>query len=305
MDKVIIDEIIDSHTRKLISTVEAISKQYIQASQSMAENIHNTAAQSVSQSLVKLQKSSFGFSETSKAINESIHNWAERNRSAFEKTAKLLSQAAIQFNEAEKVAVPLLYKYKWFITPNMPIDIMHRIAELDRKKGNHTKAVNNLFVDYFFKNNCQNLEVTVLSWNRNKLFQKRMKIFNDCVQTLKSIQNSKINESNVILPTLISQIDGILTDYLSIKGISGRRTYEDKKSHFKKLKAQVLSDNLDNIFNDIFLNILFQNSSTGKPLEIAFNFNRHKILHGENIKYGRKNNLLRGFLILDYLSKLE
>jgi hypothetical protein len=79
-----------------------------------------------------------------------------------------------------------------------------------------------------------------------------MKILMDCLHTLKCLQGSHTNASNVIIPTLISQIDGILSDYLSSKGMSGKYTYEDKKIKFRKIKNQVLTDELDNIFNDIF-----------------------------------------------------
>jgi hypothetical protein len=128
------------------------------------DGYNNSTVKSLARNLSELKNNASGFSEAFKAMNESIHIWAERNKSAFEQTAKLLSQAAIKFKETEKVAVPILHKYKWFITPNMSIDIIHIIAKLDKNKGNHSQAVNKLFVDYFLQNNCQNIESMVLSW---------------------------------------------------------------------------------------------------------------------------------------------
>ena len=57
--------------------------------------------------------------------------------------------------------------------------------------------------------------------------------------------------------------------------------------------------------NEIFLNILFQIAYPGKPLKTPFTFNRHKIIHGEYLKYGRIDNTIRAFLILDFLATLS
>ena len=69
-----------------------------------------------------------------------------------------------------------------------------------------------------------------------------------------------------------------------------------------KSKPKVLTTQLDDLANDIFLNILFQRSQKGKPLATPFSFNRHKIIHGESIKYGRKDYLIRAFMVLDLLA---
>jgi len=58
---------------------------------------------------------------------------------------------------------------------------------------------------------------------------------------------------------------------------------------------------LDELANEVFLNILFQGSQRGEPLKTPFTFNRHKIMHGEYVKYGRIDNTIRAFLILDFL----
>lgn len=119
-----------------------------------------------------------------------------------------------------------------------------------------------------------------------------------------------------MLPTIIAQIDGFLTDYLDSKNISYDCAYDDfiqngkvkkigRKSQFKKSSSKAFTSSLDDLANDIFLNILFQQSQKGKPLKTPFNFNRHKIMHGENVKYGRKDYLIRSFLLIDFLVSLK
>jgi hypothetical protein len=137
----------------------------------------------------------------------------------------------------------------------------------------------------------------------------------DCVVAVKMASKKGINEANVVLPTLITQIDGALTDYLNSKGLQWDSDYDDwvdtrtgkvrkvgRKTQFKNAKPKVLTTPLDDLANDIFLNILFQRSQKGKPLATPFNFNRHKIIHGESVRYGRKDYLIRAFMVLDLLA---
>ena len=153
-------------------------------------------------------------------------------------------------------------------------------------------------------------------WKNKAILKKRVKILDDCVQALKSISCKKINKANILLPTLIVQIDGILTDYLELKHIPWDCTYDDfiqgkkikrigRKSQFQKNRTKLMTTQLDELANDIFLNILFQGSQKGRPLKTPFNFNRHKIIHGENVLYGRSDYLIRALLVIDFLANLK
>jgi len=260
------------------------------------------------------------YQSAAKIIMESLRpqidvwqRWAEQNKGIFEKFSVYWAEFQKRYNIAEQRAVKVLKKYKWFITPSFPITFMFEVMELDKKKGRHDKAVNRLFIDYFEANDWQNLEMMVNGWKTNLLLKKRHRILADSLVTLKAAGKKGINEANVILPTLITQIDGALTDYLNSKGLQWESDYDDRvvegkvkkvgrKSQFKNAKPKVLTTPLDDLANDIFLNILFQRSQRGKPLPTPFNFNRHKIIHGENVRYGRKDYLIRAFMILDLLA---
>ena len=113
-----------------------------------------------------------------------------------------------------------------------------------------------------------------------------------------------------MLPTLIAQINGIQTEFMVQNGLSFKKgKLKNKngevvkmKEYFKNLTS---NDKMLDLANDIFLEILFQRSLPGKPLENPFYFNRHKILHGEYFRYGRIENTIRAFLILDFLATLS
>jgi len=262
------------------------------------------------------------YNATARILTESIkpqieiwQKWAEQNQLVFQNIGKQWSDFQKKYNIAEQKAVEILQKYKWFISPSMPIDFIFEVVQLGQKKGRQDKAISGLFIDYFSKDDWRNLEIIITDWDKNTLFKKRLKIINDCLQTLKETSN-RTNAVNAVLPTIIAQIDGFLTDYLDSKNISYDCAYDDfiqngkikkkgRKSQFKQNSSKALTSNLDDLANDIFLNILFQRSQKGKPLKTPFNFNRHKIMHGENIKYGRKDYLIRAFLLMDFLVSLK
>jgi hypothetical protein len=244
------------------------------------------------------------------------NKWAEQNKSVFESIGKFWKDFQEKYNIAEQKAVSVLQRYKWFISPSLPPTFVFEVMELDKRKGRQDKAVNKFFIDYFSGNQWKNLEAMVSGWENKTLLEKRIKILKDCIFILKTSSNKKVNPVTAILPTLISQIDGLLSDYLNSKGILWQSSYEDfiqggiirkvgRKSQFQTNRSKTMTTRLDDLADDIFLNILFQKSQKGQPLETPFNFNRHKIIHGENTSYGRRDYLIRAFLILDFLAHLK
>jgi hypothetical protein len=206
----------------------------------------------------------------------------------------------------------ILNKYKWPVSPSMPFRFMFKVIELHRQGGNQRGAINKLFVDYFSANEYEQLSALIETWKSNPLFEPRMKIFRDCVAALKQA-DGRYNASNIVLPTLIAQIDGILMKYMEQKQID--RWVVTQKGEVKpdrqwksKLRAQIAnqySSNLLLLTSDILLDVLFQRAFYGQPLKVPFTFSRHKVMHGEYTRYGRIDNTLRAFLILDFLSGLQ
>ena len=126
----------------------------------------------------------------------------------------------------------------------------------------------------------------------------------DCVLMMKT-SSARVNVANVVLPTIIVQIDGIINDYLNDNN-QQHMGYRARNKHLDKYPIPFdLSHNLDEAAKDVFLNVLFQNADTGAPLANPFYFNRHKILHAEFIKYGKESYLVRAFMLLDILASLK
>jgi len=148
-----------------------------------------------------------------------------------------------------------------------------------------------------------------------------LKIIMDCVEAIKHCEDQEINVANFIVPTLLCQIDGLMYDYLMFIGYSwdnqtrgwidngtknlvtnpqGRKT--NREEIIKQQKPQILPAPLDELATQILLDILFSKAYPGESPASNLQFNRHKIVHGENKHYGRRDYMIRLFLVLDFLS---
>lgn len=248
-------------------------------------------------------------------LKPSIFIWKkwldEYKPTIFDDIFKTWEKFSQKYKIAKTKGIKILKKYKWFISPSMPTSFIYEAVQTGRKKGNQRGAMNKSFIEYFSKNNFKNLKNLIEGWKNNNIFKPRMKILRDCISTLKSVKRPS-NPSNLVIPTLIAQIDGIQTEFMKQSGLhydTIKRKWRDRGGKIinkkKWLKSQTLNSELLDIANDVLLNILFQGASPGEPLKTPFTFNRHKILHGEYLRYGRIDNTIRAFLILDFLSNVS
>lgn len=190
----------------------------------------------------------------------------------------------------------------------MNIPIVYDIMEVCNSSSEHKqKEINNIFVNYFLENNYGKLDGMVDKWSNNPLFKRRIKIIKDCVNIMK-VSGNDINYSNLVVPTLIAQIDGIQNEFMKLNGFQiNRYGFIDsegnkigKEDYFRKLTS---GNEFFDSMNDFFLEVLFQTVYPGEKCK-SLHFSRHKILHGEITNYGQKVFTIRCFMILDFLSEL-
>lgn len=159
----------------------------------------------------------------------------------------------------EENSVIFLKKYKLLLPPSIPGDLVRAVYIIDKYEANKAKKLNELFYNYFSDNNWQNLEFMVAEWKKNPLFKKRIKIIRDCVEAIKN-SKPKSNICNVVLPTLIVQLEGILRDHT-------KSTFEKFYSELgKKLNKQNLGD-LNEVFIEPLRNLLVTYTSLTSNIE--------------------------------------
>jgi hypothetical protein len=291
-----------SYLTESLKKIDLISKQFQNSQLLIAESLGPIIEQS---------------NQTARILSEVLtpqinfwQNWLNTNKLIFNCYDDFWRNFHQQYKITEQEAIQILKKYKWFITLSLPLDFVYNVVKIGRKRGNQRKNINKLFVDYFCLNNFENLENLVEEWDNISIFKPRMKIFKDCISILKNSKR-KTNPSNLLVPTLIAQIDGIQTEFMELNGLYFNpkvRKWKDKGGNVvypkQWFKAQTSNQELLDLSNHIFLNILFQKSDRGEPLGTPFTFSRHKIMHGEYVNYGRIDNTIRAFMILDFLATL-
>lgn len=205
-------------------------------------------------------------------------------------------------------------------------DLLKKWVALPKKDQEH--QISNYFMDRYSANNFSNIEHFFSEWEENPIFNKRMPIFLDCLFALK-ISNGSFNPSNLVVPVLLSQIDGIIGETLESIGahydtkkkvwiLPQKEPHETNKGRNDKAFGTLIKNKrtrsgktyLGNLIHtnsryELILNGIFQESIHGIPVKEPFILSRNKILHGEDTNYGTNQNALKLFVFLDSLSKFN
>ena len=231
----------------------------------------------------------------------------------------MLKNLKEHYNISRKRALNCVKKYHWFISPSMDPSIVSNIVSIcESNSKSKWGDINHVFNDYFLGNNCENLDLFVDNWSSNPIFEGRMKIIRDCVEIVKCSPKN-VNFSNVVVPVLISQIDGIQIEFMNQKGLkvdkekvvcdfegNRKKDEHDQNIRYRRFIMDLTSgDEFLDAMSDVFLDVLFQRTMPGERYKTSIRFSRHKIIHGENFRYGRKDYTIRCFMILDFLHGLS
>jgi len=221
----------------------------------------------------------------------------------------------------------LALKYGWVsdwgdFTPAETDDLLKEWSDDKLSIEEREQIISKFFIEYYTDSHFEKLDADVRNWAQNQIFNRRMRIFQDCLAALKKSTNS-FNPSNLVVPVLISQTDGIIGELLEREGyrysikenkwIHPNHPTKRKPEHcfgdmIKNKRTRLGSTYIGNLIQTnsrygIFIEGLFQQAFHGEGLKNPSFLSRHKILHGEDIEYGTLKNAIKLFQILNYLSK--
>lgn len=189
----------------------------------------------------------------------------------------------------------ILAEYNYLLPLTLPLGVYSDLLEYlnnTKESANREKEIDNLLLKLFSYKKWEMASEIVSKLNNNdKINTKRIVILEDCIKVLK--RNSRKTAANTILPILIAQIDGIWVDIL------GSKDKDKLKNTIKNMK----NDKYANPARELLVDILFQYTRTAIP--VKSDFCRNKILHGEEVEYGSINNVIRAFLIIEFLDSIK
>jgi gas vesicle protein len=244
---------------------------------------------------------------TTQGIREALmpHITAFREGLA-EAQAQLAAELAALNREAKEVrrqAMPLLRETEWILPMSIPYSFVGVVAHAAARKTGGRALLRAQLLKFYSRDQHLELRRMVTAWKSNPLFRRRMRIIEDCVRVVAAGRRGAVNPSNVVLPALIAQVEGILRDYTEqLMAREGRVPEGGPKALFRKVHEKDLTSDLVEILDRMLWDVLFQHSDRGKPLRPGLKLSRHKIMHGEDTRYGKREHVLRVFFMLDYLA---
>lgn len=175
------------------------------------------------------------------------------------------------------------------------------------KTKKNVEDVTKTIVDFYTKNRYEKLIEIFNEIETLNIIPERIHILKSCIQILKS--SSKKHAYNVIIPTLLAQITGIIEEdciKLIPNNVLIKKENGNKVSGVKEVSnaLEYFDSSLlfYEMFNSAIIKGLFKNVSQTDYEEYKkeCGSNRHKVLHGDKnfLDYGTKENLVRTFLDL-------
>lgn len=205
-------------------------------------------------------------------------------------------------------------KYSWFLPEELYLEDSSKyfkapyLLNAMNKNGNEdSKIVDELILSITEENNWEFIDFLVAKWGKEvELFNAdRIQILKDCIIAIKNLKRSE--SANIILPTLIAQIEGVWLEVLIKNGIDvdnyNSENRQIRLGEQKRMLDALLDHNDINqqSFYEILANGLF---CYGGNMNGDFKFRRHKIMHGRDTNYGDIASVVKAFFMLDYLYRI-
>lgn len=230
---------------------------------------------------------------------DNVRDWIRRLGNG---VLDLASLAAVMIDEAYRLfdALGVLAsRYGWALTPSIPPHVIFVLAAAARDSHSPHKDIYRLVRDHMNANDWQNARILVDGLREYSVVTpRRHKIIRDCVEAAISRRRRAYNAANVVLPALFAQVDGMLSEFareVRIDRWASGRNKTALRAEFERVTYRFDEPALDLLFD-----VLFATTRPGQPLA-GRRFNRHKILHGEWLGYGRVEHVLRTLLLLDFV----
>lgn len=217
----------------------------------------------------------------------------------------VIKQMSSIINSIDK---PLLFFNLWKYD-NFVVVSEKELNKLSFDKEDLTnKSFWNTIINFYSDNNWLETKKLFEEWKQYNFLENRKHLLNSCYIVLDKCKNTEKETFNLIIPTLLSQIDGVCKELVikldPITNNNNPRQLSDVNT--PNLTEQTFLENftLSEIV-DLLLPISYlfpkkedDNDTTNKKLE-EYKLKRNDILHGEITDYGTQENFIRLILYFD------
>jgi hypothetical protein len=234
--------------------------------------------------------------------------WQQRIADAFrnivDRTVDFGAQVALGFHETyeELDAFKFLcVRYGWCVTPDFPFHVLLASA-LEAKGARNPKPILDRAIRrHLVSDDWRETRAIVAALRSSPaLGAKRHKILADCMHILPMHGRDRFNAANPVVPTLLSLVDGIIADFAFRNlGVTNWHLKTRKSLVMKSLRS--VCHAFDEPAFHLTFEVLYATAWGRDPPASGRRFNRHKIVHGNWLEFGRLEYVLRLVLIVSFV----
>ena len=270
----------------------------------------NTLSNNIKKTIKEVSPELYQGVEALKVISKAMHHFAQITKKALQNLAN--SPEFKKFIEDCKcqIVINKAEEQYWVIDDQVLIKQLQGYSE-----DNYSEIITN----YYTKNKYENIEKLFNNWQGIDCISERIKIFGNCIKTMKVLSDKDLINT-VIIPTLLAQTTGITEDLHELvpnetqKQLKNELTNNGKTPSKGEITTEYLwqqerkrevFDCYNVIFNAVMKNTKNTEFFSQEDLE-KYNKYRNKILHGDKqfLNYGTDENLVRSWLELNILIKV-
>jgi hypothetical protein len=192
-------------------------------------------------------------------------------------------------------------RYAWCFTPSVEFHAIAGIASAARNAKAPHRVIHRLVRNYLLRDDWFQLRRIVSEMDNYSIMRgRRCKIIRDCIIAMQWHGMRGFNAATLVVPTLFAQIDGVITEFAHEVGIPKWNDRKQNGPQNLRRAFEVVTYAFDKPALDLIFEVLFAPSRPAVSLARR-RLNRHKILHGQWLEYGRLEHVLRTILIVDFL----
>lgn len=218
---------------------------------------------------------------------------------------KLLRQVRFpdfeRWARAEREATTILTARGWWPHPEWPVMVLHQVVRLERE--GRIRQLDREICESYEANRARPMRQAIGRWTSLPEFGVRRRILEDGLWAYRR------KKYGLAVTHWLPQIEGILRNFAERQGFA--------QSAWKRVGRDIREEQPDymrsftDAFFDAWASLYHEALPTGRRAakKRRFPIQRDSILHGVDLKFGRRANAMRTFLMLDtlhfYISELE
>jgi hypothetical protein len=239
--------------------------------------------------------------DISETIGKVISNYSDQIISAIEEITRVFAENLQPvFEKVGAFAVEMFNIVKSFTTimleieyPPADLSILEMRMVVIWYENGGIESVKEKIPDLLISKYDMKTIINLLNtWKNRDWLKKRYGILEDVVNGYFE------RRFNLVVPTLLAQLEGIIADGSSYKGKMNGKQLVTKLEELLPSDPSKMSGEIEGVAKRFYREVMLVRFEHGEKIPV---FSRHAILHGADTEYGTQLNALKAILLFDFI----